>query len=114
MQPKTFKCMKCGECCSWRGYVHLTREDITRLSDFIEITEGEFINAFTRITEDRQGLSLNERENGECVFLSGSICSVYKARPKQCRNFPTIWSIEGAEALCKGLKKEIPDTNSTT
>jgi Fe-S-cluster containining protein len=28
------------------------------------------------------------RKNGECIFLKKNKCSVYKARPTQCRTWP--------------------------
>ena len=31
------------------------------------------------------------RDNGECIFLKENKCSVYKARPIQCRTWP-FWS----------------------
>ncbi|MDD5645276.1 MAG: YkgJ family cysteine cluster protein [bacterium] len=103
MEKHNFICVKCGECCRWNGYVHLKDSDIKKIADFLEISEKTFIKSFTRLTDDRQGLSLTEKPGGECVFLEGSICGIYEARPEQCRDFPAKWTVEGAENICRGL-----------
>ena len=32
---------------------------------------------------------------GACVFLEGDRCRVYAGRPRQCRDFPRRWRVEG-------------------
>ncbi|MBN2190604.1 MAG: YkgJ family cysteine cluster protein [Candidatus Aureabacteria bacterium] len=103
MAKTPFICVKCGECCRWHGYVHLTADDIKRMADFLKISEKTFIESFTRLTENRQGLSLREKPSGECVFLEESVCGIYSARPGQCRDFPQKWTAKGAENACLGL-----------
>ncbi|MCK9555294.1 YkgJ family cysteine cluster protein [bacterium] len=98
-----FICVKCGECCRWHGYVHLTDDDIKKMADFLKISEKTFIESFTILTGNRQGLSLKEKACGECVFLEGSLCGIYGARPGQCRDFPGKWTAKGAENICRGL-----------
>ncbi len=36
-------------------------------------------------------VSLKEKENFDCIFLSEAGCSVYDARPEQCRTYP-FWA----------------------
>ena len=36
----------------------------------------DFIQQFTRLAGDRRGLALQEKPNGECVFLDGNDCAV--------------------------------------
>ncbi len=38
--------------------------------------------------EGGRALSLREKAGYECVFLEGGKCSVYPARPIQCRTYP--------------------------
>jgi Fe-S-cluster containining protein len=61
-------------------------------------------------------ISLRERADGRCVLLEGSChCTVYSARPQQCRDFPD-WPIlrddpaafERAAAYCPGIQ-QLPD-----
>ena len=101
-----FTCMKCAECCSWRGYVYVTAEEVERLADHLGIDVYDFTDRYTRLSDDRRRLSLLERENGECVFLEGKTCGVYPVRPKQCADFPTGWSVEGIEHVCAATMRE--------
>lgn len=84
-----FKCTGCGKCCTGSpGYVWLTDEDITRLAKHLKLTEKEFIKRYTRTVNRRISL-VEMKKTYDCVFLkNGRECSVYKARPSQCRTYP--------------------------
>lgn len=84
----TFKCTGCGKCCTGApGYVWLTDEDITLLAKKLQITEKEFLSKYTRYINGKY--SLKERPvSYDCIFLNGKECTVYEARPKQCKKFP--------------------------
>lgn len=69
--------------------------------------EGEFIQKFTRLTRDRRGLSLEEKRNGECVFLEGSNCSVQPVKPPQCRDFPNLWNVPEFEKVCHAIPRMV-------
>lgn len=103
-KTKIFICKQCGSCCRWPGYVFLTNEDVAVIAEQIDLAEREFIDSYTRLSSNRGQLSLVEKENGECVFLDGSVCRIYKARPRQCRDFPGIWHVEGD---CPGFGRPI-------
>ena len=66
----------------------LTEPDISRLSAALKLDERDFIERFTRLAENRAQLSLRDAEEGACIFLEQDRCSVYGARPVQCRSFP--------------------------
>lgn len=36
-------------------------------------------------------VSIKEKDNYDCIFLSDKGCSIYPVRPLQCRNYP-FWS----------------------
>lgn len=91
-------CLRCGACCRWPGYVHLTEDDITRLSRALGLSERDFIERHTRLTRTRAGLSLTEKADGSCIFLEGSLCAVYEARPTQCRSFGESWGLDDCPA----------------
>jgi Fe-S-cluster containining protein len=85
--------------------VRLAEGEVARLAAFKGMGEVEFIQRFTRITNDRRGLSLEEKQNGECVFLDGGDCSVQPVKPQQCRDFPNLWSFPGFEKTCRAIPR---------
>ncbi len=101
--PIFHECQRCTACCRWPGQVRLTDAEITRLAAFKQLGVGDFIGQFTRLTADRQGLSLLERPNGECIFLVGDDCSVQPVKPQQCRDFPNLWNFPGFEKTCRAI-----------
>lgn len=111
----TFDSSKCdicgGKCCTGEsGFIWLNPEEIKNLVDFLQINESEFREIYTRKIGVR--VSLKEKEyNGElaCVFFDENLknCSVYEARPNQCRSFP-FWeyfktNLDELEKECIGV-----------
>ena len=104
---KEFKCTGCGECCRWTGSVLLTDHDITVLADHFRLSEQEFIDQYTKLAPNRIQLALLDHPDGSCALLEGDRCSVYEARPKQCRTFPFAWSVpEGCPALDELVERQ--------
>ncbi len=97
-------CLRCGECCRIRGFVRVTAGEIDTLAEFLCISQQDFIDRFTRLGHDRQGLELKEREDGECVLLKGSDCIVHPVKPGQCRTFPDKWRYDGVWQVCPTFK----------
>ena len=87
-----FKCMECSECCTGSpGYVWLSDADIAVLcSHFGGIKVEEFATSYCIYVEvdEGQALSLKEKIRYDCIFLENGRCSVYRARPTQCRTYP--------------------------
>lgn len=84
-----FTCTGCGNCCTGApGYVWVRDEDIERLATHL----GLDVDAFERRYVRRVGVrkSLLEYSDGDCVFFDpkNRNCSVYEARPLQCRTWP--------------------------
>ena len=99
---KRFSCSGCGECCRWSGAVLLEESDHARLAAHMELSEQEFIDLHTRLAPNRKQLALLDQADGSCAFLEEDRCSVYAARPEQCRTFPYAWSVaEGCPELDK-------------
>jgi Fe-S-cluster containining protein len=83
--------------------MRLTDEDVRAMAAFLEVTEHEFTGGYTRLREDRRGLALNEKANGECVFPDGLDCVVQPVKPQQCRDFPNGWNSPGFEKDCRAV-----------
>lgn len=94
-----FTCTRCGACCTGApGYVWVNAEEIATLATHRGMPFAEFGRRFVRRVGDR--LSLVERPGGDCIFWDRSAgCTVYEARPVQCRTWP-FWpeNIESPEA----------------
>jgi Fe-S-cluster containining protein len=102
-----YECQRCTACCRWPGEVRLDDGEITRVAGFRGITEFEFIQQYTRLTQDRRGLALTDKPNGECIFLEGSDCAVQPVKPRQCRAFPNLWNFPGFEKVCHAVAREV-------
>ncbi|HEY1173070.1 MAG TPA: YkgJ family cysteine cluster protein [Verrucomicrobiae bacterium] len=99
--PVFLECQRCTACCRWPGQVRITDAEISRMAAHLELAEHDFIQRYTRLRPDRQGLALMDKPNGECIFLNGSNCDVQPVKPQQCRDFPNLWNYPGAEQICQ-------------
>ncbi len=111
-----FKCTECGKCCTGApGFVWITEEEMLAMAQHLKIELGLFKKKFTRQRDNRYALIEKKSTNNSCIFLEGNRCSIYKARPKQCRTFPwwqenlnTKESWERAAVDCEGITEEAP------
>ena len=83
-----FQCTQCGNCCTGDpGYVWVTPEEVQGIADLLGQPVEEVRAMYTRKAQGR--VTLRERANGECVFWDKQAgCTVYSARPTQCRTWP--------------------------
>ncbi len=79
--------------------------EIAALVRFLGVSEFEFVQRFTRLRPDRLGLSLIEKENGECIFLEGRDCAVQPVKPGQCAGFPNAWNFPGWRETCEAVPR---------
>lgn len=89
--------------------MRLSDAEITRLAQFRGLGEHEFIQHFTRLRADRQGLALMDKANGECIFLDGESCAVQAVKPQQCRDFPNLWNFPGFEKTCHAVPRLVSE-----
>ncbi|MDR2516547.1 MAG: YkgJ family cysteine cluster protein [Spirochaetaceae bacterium] len=96
-----FSCSRCSSCCRHEpGYVFLSREDLHTLSRALNLSAASFTDAYCRWVPAEGGmyrLSLREKRSFDCVLWEEGGCSVYGARPLQCRSFP-FWPANLASA----------------
>lgn len=102
-----YDCQRCTACCRWPGQVKLSEAEVSALAQFLNRSEFDFIQEFTRLRADRLGLSLIEKANGDCIFLEGNVCLVQAVKPQQCRDFPNGWNFPGFESLCKAVPRPL-------
>jgi Fe-S-cluster containining protein len=105
--PIFYECDRCTACCRWPGEVRLTSKAISRIADYLGLSEFEFIQEYTRLTEDRGALALTEKSNGECIFLKGRDCIVQAVKPRQCREFPNLWNFPDFQKVCRAIPHQV-------
>lgn len=84
-----FECSQCGDCCTGApGYVWVNKDEIEQLAQQVSMSVADFEAKYVRKVGVRK--SLIEYENGDCVFFDtvARKCTVYEARPRQCRTWP--------------------------
>ncbi len=107
-----FECQGDGKCCVTRGkygYVYLSFGDRKRLAVHFNISTTEFTERYTRKTDGMYELKYTGKD---CPFFESNRCSVYEARPWQCRTWPfwnenmntTTWEKE-VSPYCPGVGK---------
>jgi Fe-S-cluster containining protein len=86
-----FSCKRCSSCCRHEsGFVYLSENDLSRLANELKMEYTAFIKTWCRwvsFDRDSERLALKEKSNFDCIFWNRQ-CTVYEARPLQCRTFP--------------------------
>jgi uncharacterized protein len=101
--PIRYQCLRCANCCRWPGFVRVADAEISALAAFLQLSEHDFIQRYTRLRPNRSGLALTNKSNGECVFLEGRDCTVQPVKPRQCRDFPNEWNFPGWRDVCEAI-----------
>jgi len=107
LDPEThYVCQRCTACCRWPGDVRLEEDELPRIATFLGMSLEQFLDQYTRLRTNRQGLSLIEKENHECIMLEDGGCRIHEVKPGQCAGFPNRWNFEGWRMVCEA--KPIP------
>lgn len=111
-----FSCTQCGSCCTGpSGYVKFTDDEAEAMAAKLGMPLDEFMRTYTH--ETPMGRSLTERETEfgfDCVFLDResvpgkAVCSLYDARPAQCRTWPFWTSNLSSEHAWRRAAMECP------
>ena len=102
-----FECQMCRYCCSSEpGYVYLTKDEIEKAASLLSVSFDEFISRYCRLVDfgSYSLVSLQETPDYDCIFLSPHGCTIYNARPLQCRTYPFWKNVMESEE--RGLMKE--------
>lgn len=98
-----FECQGSGKCCTSHGefgFVYLTPLDRKRFAEFLGITTREFTKNYCEKTHGIWHLK-EDSTNPDCLFLKNKRCSVYDARPTQCRTWPFWPEVMNAKSWAK-------------
>ena len=128
----SFKCTSCGKCCTGKGgkvwvnaaeeqqMAHELHVEVDALRDFyLDQEEGKRWSI--KMKKSQQHGDDNSDSETRCIFLKENLCSIYKARPTQCRTFPWWpqhvasehdWKV--AAMQCPGIEETSPLVPSET
>lgn len=91
-----FTCTQCGSCCTGpTGYVLFNDKEAGSMAKALGISKQEFLDEYSHDTILGRSLNENLTDFGyDCIFLTRDAktgragCSIYEARPEQCRTWP--------------------------
>src|SRR5258708_36812718 len=79
----SYTCNQCGLCCRDK-VITLSPCDMIHIARGAGISTGEAVRKFTL----RRGSILRFGEDGKCVALAGTACTIHLGRPLACRLYP--------------------------
>jgi hypothetical protein len=107
-------CQECqARCCTGEsGYIYVNKTEIESIAKLLNLEVRVFVQKY--LFKKMYKYSIKERKNGdsyECVFYDGATngCSIYDARPLQCKTFP-FWDhyktrIDELKLECPGIEE---------
>lgn len=79
-------CTACGNCCR-SLMINVDNTDAQRLSDHLQLTQTQFMDKYVEVSSSGNLAIMNAIP---CHFLHTNKCTVYEARPAECREFPGL------------------------
>ncbi|EQC42087.1 hypothetical protein SDRG_00928 [Saprolegnia diclina VS20] len=123
-----FSCTKCGNCCSGpSGSVRFNDDEAATMAAKVGETLPAFLDKYAR-RQGRGNLSFyqlkevrkNKDDGFDCIFLDRkkirgkAVCSLYDARPTQCRTWPFWPETLESRATWEKTKDSCPGINKGT
>ncbi len=104
------KCESCGgRCCTGEsGYIYLSQDEILNIASLLQLEPRSFVEKYLFKKGYKYSIKEVVYENShDCIFYDRTIngCSIYEARPTQCRTFP-FWDY--FQQRVDELKQECP------
>jgi len=103
-----FICLQCGNCCRLPGYVYIEEEEIAPIAKALGQTPAAFRTEC--LEEEEPGVwRIDDPFDEPCRFLQGGRCLIHKAKPSQCKSFPTGWRRKDVGDFCaayRGMEKQ--------
>ena len=82
-------CTVCANCCR-HGEVAVSGEDIAAIARHLGTTVDEVERLYLVGVAGAPAQHELRSTDAGCVFLDGTLCLIYEARPKACREFPHV------------------------
>ena len=108
-----FECIQCGQCCNGYGGTYLEASDISRIADFVGVSETEFRQRYCTLSGNRPILS--QQSDGYCIFFDRN-CTIHPVKPRMCRQWPFIDSLlvdisnwHVMAGVCPGMHDNLDD-----
>lgn len=81
-----FECTGCGDCCKLGGgYVYPSLEDVGFAARHLDMSIQTFTDTYMHLHE---GQWVFNNAGNNCIFYGEHGCTIYDARPIQCRTYP--------------------------
>lgn len=106
---KSFDCKMCGKCCYGDGGIRLTKKNIERISEFLNMPKNIFLKEYCETRNNK--LYIKTGENKYCIFFDfDQSCLIHTVKPRACTSWPFYdalikdrdsWS--HAMAACPGI-----------
>lgn len=106
-----FECQSSGKCCTSRGefgYVYLTPEDRQKMAEHLDLSTEEFTEKHCAKSPGGIWALKEIKERPDCQFLKLGKCSIYEARPTQCRTWPFWPEMMNAKSWNKDVVNYCP------
>lgn len=100
MPQNEFACDRCGKCCrehrvpltsvDWQRLLQLGKKIAQAAVEWLDASNVDFCGEGESLVRTRSGLRLPvlKHENGACIFLDESGCTIHQHRPSCCRSYP--------------------------
>jgi Fe-S-cluster containining protein len=82
-------CTACANCCRY-SIVAVDRNDIARIAQHLGMPAADVESLYTMPDPESPGRMILRSTADACVFLDGTLCMIYEARPVTCREFPHV------------------------
>lgn len=101
-----FECTSCGDCCTRPGSVYFSALDVERAASMAQTTPADFRRRHGIRRED--GLFVHDPgPDDPCTFYDETEgCTIYEARPVQCRTWPFWPEVVGRRRAWKRAARE--------
>ncbi|MCZ2224101.1 MAG: YkgJ family cysteine cluster protein [Chitinophagales bacterium] len=85
---KEIDCLTCANCCKQMTPT-FTKEDIKRISKYLEMSEEEFKEKWLYY-DKKDGDWMNKKQPCQFLNMENNMCMIYEVRPADCAGFPHL------------------------